>query len=574
MANAQKSSEDIEVFFSYSHEDEKLRDELEKHLSILKRLGLISTWYDRKIGAGNEWKGQIDNHLNSAHIILILISPDFLSSDYCYDIEMLRAIERHDLGEARVIPVILRPVDWRGAPFGKLQALPANAEPVISKNWGSLDDAFYDIAKGIRKEVESLKSVSITPKPVHQNQTIIVDQMHRGDYSSIAQAVEASEPGDCILVRYGLYQECVVIDKPLEIIGEGERNEIEIRAKDNNTITFKTNYGKIANLTLRQMSPGNELACISIHSGRFIIEECDISSQSDAAIVIHKDADPRLRKNTINDCIGIGVLIVNGGQGLLEENQLLRNSTSISIKDNSRPTLRRNIINLNRGDGIVISDNCRGILEENIILNNVGKGVVIRSGSNPILRNNKIHDNISDGIHIIENASGTLEENDIFRNNKGIYIEDSNPILRKNIIHEGKDYGLDVYDGSRVILIEDNDIFSNNGEISVYGWGNAVIRHNKIHGSKLWGVYVKSYVQCTLENNDIFENNYYGVTISPNANPVLRHNRIYKNTWGVEVSDGGCGTFEYNDLRNNEHGAWKISDDTKSKIKSVLNQDV
>jgi len=294
MVNAQRSSEDIEVFFSYSHEDEKLRDELEKHLSILKRLGLISAWHDRKIGAGNEWKGQIDDQLNSAHIILLLISPDFLSSDYCYDIEMQRAIERHGLGEARVIPVILRPVDWKGAPFSKLRALPTDAEPVTSKKWGSLDDAFYDIAKGIRKEIEILKSVSITPKPVHQK--IIVDQMHRGDYSSITQAVEAAKPGDCILVRHGLYQECVVIDKPLEIIGDGERNEIEIRAKDNDTITFKTNYGRIANLTLRQMSPREELACINIHSGRLIIEECDISSQSDACIVVHKDADPRLRK--------------------------------------------------------------------------------------------------------------------------------------------------------------------------------------------------------------------------------------------------------------------------------------
>ena len=86
MANAQRSSENIEIFFSYSHEDEKLRDELEKHLSILKRSGLISVWHDRKIGAGDEWKGQIDDHLNSANIILLLISPDFLSSDYCYDI--------------------------------------------------------------------------------------------------------------------------------------------------------------------------------------------------------------------------------------------------------------------------------------------------------------------------------------------------------------------------------------------------------------------------------------------------------------------------------------------------------
>lgn len=138
MDNGQISSEGIEVFISYSHKDELLRDELERHSSILKRQKIISTWHDRKIGAGDDWKGQIDDHLDSAQIILLLISADFLASDYCYDIEMNRAIERHEFGEARVIPIILRPVDWKGAPFGKLQALPKNAEPVISKNGEAL----------------------------------------------------------------------------------------------------------------------------------------------------------------------------------------------------------------------------------------------------------------------------------------------------------------------------------------------------------------------------------------------------------------------------------------------------
>ncbi len=141
MANTQVPSEGIEVFFSYSHKDEELRDELEKHLSILKHRGLISAWHDRKIGAGEEWKGEIDEHLNSAQIILLLISSDFLASKYCYDIEMTRAMERHDSGEARVIPIILRHAYWKGSPFSKLQALPTNAEPVKDGNWRSIDAA-------------------------------------------------------------------------------------------------------------------------------------------------------------------------------------------------------------------------------------------------------------------------------------------------------------------------------------------------------------------------------------------------------------------------------------------------
>ncbi|MBW4577998.1 MAG: toll/interleukin-1 receptor domain-containing protein [Tildeniella nuda ZEHNDER 1965/U140] len=144
----------IEVFFSYSHRDETLRDELAKHLSILKRQGVITAWHDRQITAGSEWAGAIDDHLNSARVILLLISADFLASDYCWDIELRRAIERHEAGDACVIPIILKPVDWSGAPFSKLQALPKNAQPVTT--WSNPDEAFLDVAKGIRKAVEAI----------------------------------------------------------------------------------------------------------------------------------------------------------------------------------------------------------------------------------------------------------------------------------------------------------------------------------------------------------------------------------------------------------------------------------
>ena len=142
----------IEVFYSYAHEDEVLVKELRKHLSILKWEGVIREWYDREITAGTEWKGQLDQHLNSSGIILLLVSADFLASKYCYDVEMRRALERHDQGEARVIPVLLRMVDgWQGAPFGKLQSLPTDGKPVTS--WKICDEAFADVARGIRNAI-------------------------------------------------------------------------------------------------------------------------------------------------------------------------------------------------------------------------------------------------------------------------------------------------------------------------------------------------------------------------------------------------------------------------------------
>jgi hypothetical protein len=137
------------VFYSYSHKDEALRERLETHLKLLKRQGIIQDWHDRRISAGTEWEGQIDQYLESAHIILLLISADFLASDYCYDKEMQRALARHEAGEARVIPIILRSVDLAGAPFGKLQALPKDAKPVDT--WPNQDAAFTDVAQGVRR---------------------------------------------------------------------------------------------------------------------------------------------------------------------------------------------------------------------------------------------------------------------------------------------------------------------------------------------------------------------------------------------------------------------------------------
>jgi hypothetical protein len=141
-----------ELFYSYSHKDEKLRDSLETHLALLKRQGIIKAWHDRKISAGQEWKTEILSQLEGADIILLLVSADFIASDFCYSVEMERALARQAAGEALVIPIILRPCDWKDAPFSKLQALPKDAKPVTS--WGNRDEAFVNVAQGLRAAIQ------------------------------------------------------------------------------------------------------------------------------------------------------------------------------------------------------------------------------------------------------------------------------------------------------------------------------------------------------------------------------------------------------------------------------------
>jgi internalin A len=145
----------LKVFYSYAHKDEQLRNEMETHLKILEHQGLISPWHDRMIRPSDDWAGEIDVNLKIADIILLLVSADFIASKYCYSVEMKLALERHEAGEARVIPVIIRDVNWKGAPFAKLQSLPKDGKAV--NTWQDRDTAWRDVSEGIERAIQSIR---------------------------------------------------------------------------------------------------------------------------------------------------------------------------------------------------------------------------------------------------------------------------------------------------------------------------------------------------------------------------------------------------------------------------------
>lgn len=144
----------VRVFISYSHRDEDLRREMDTHLRGLQRQGLVEVWHDRKINPGEEWAGRIDEELGRSQIIVLLISADFIASDYCHEIEMTRALKMHEAGVARVVPVILRDCYWEGEAFSKLQALPSEAKALT--NWPNRDSAWLDVVRGIVRAIRQL----------------------------------------------------------------------------------------------------------------------------------------------------------------------------------------------------------------------------------------------------------------------------------------------------------------------------------------------------------------------------------------------------------------------------------
>ncbi len=160
---ADTPKQEIKLFYCYARKDKSLRDELEIHLSWVKRRYQLTTWYDREILPGEEWEQAIDKNLNTAHLILLLISPDFMNSEYAFGKEMERALKRHKEGTCRVIPILLRPTYWEDAPFSHLQLLPTNARAVTS--WPNPDEAFQEVVTEISRTVKdflvSLKKVEV-----------------------------------------------------------------------------------------------------------------------------------------------------------------------------------------------------------------------------------------------------------------------------------------------------------------------------------------------------------------------------------------------------------------------------
>lgn len=178
------------VFISYSHKDEALRAELDKHLSLMRRQGEIDIWSDHRIPPGGDLDNSISEALESAEIVMLLLSADFIDSDYCFGVEMKRAMELHERGKAIVLPVMLRPCDFQSAPFGRLKAVPTDGKAVTK--WPNQDEAFVDIVKHVRK---------LLGQRARSQPEVVSDAPSTDQHSSPSQAVGVRRSSNLSLPR-------------------------------------------------------------------------------------------------------------------------------------------------------------------------------------------------------------------------------------------------------------------------------------------------------------------------------------------------------------------------------------
>jgi len=450
---------------------------------------------------GQNWQQRIDEALDAVTLLLVIITPSLFQSPACRAefgrfLERESALGRSDLilpvyyiGAEEIDDPELRQsdematvlasrqfADWRELRFE------AFTSPVVRRAVAQLASRIRDASRPsppapagrparpdrsaaespTRSAEQAGAANAITAKT--EPPTHVVDAFPgRGDFTTVGAAIEAAEPGDRILVRPGLYAEALVVDKPLEILGDGPVADIEIRARGANVLRFRASIGRVANLTLRQAGGEGKWYGVEITQGRLDLEGCDISCQSLSSVAIRGGADPRLRRNKIHDARENGVFVFDGGLGTLEDNDITGNALAgVGISTGGNPTLRRNQVHDNQQTGVFVSDKGLGTLEDNDIAGNGYSGVEIKTGGNPTLRGNQIRDNTWNGVFFNHNGLGALEDNDITGNtNVGVVITGGcNPTVRGNRINRNGQEAVRVREGGRGV-VEDNDLTGN-----------------------------------------------------------------------------------------------------------------
>jgi F-box protein 11 len=425
------TEEPLVGFLSYLNRADKLakggitqlRERLEEELQL--QLGLdFHIFQDRQnVAWGQNWRRRISEALGEVMFLFPVLTPGFFQSAECRkELRQFLEYEKQRGRDDLILPIhyvgvseLTEPataerdelveqllarqiVDWR-----ELRVEP-HTNPVVGR---ALESMAKQVRAALRRGKPAKGSVTAvrttagsTPttgasvstaeektsatespvpeerrRPATQNEpeTLVVDAWGRKGSKSLGETIRRAPAGARILIHPGVYEEALVIDKPLEILGQGEHEDILIRVSGAHVIEFKTNMGRLVNLKLRQAG-GESCSAVDITQGRLELEDCDISSESGPCVVIRDGADPRLRRNRIHGGKKSGVLIHTNGLGTLEDNDIWGNGCAgAELKEGGNPTLRRNRIHKNKYAALWIHSGGRGTIQDNDLRDN-GRG--------------------------------------------------------------------------------------------------------------------------------------------------------------------------------------------------------
>ena len=466
------------AFLSYANADDEhdghsitaFRKALESALRIHTGQNL-TIFQDRDLAWGEAWRDRIDGSLDTVAVLIPILTPGFFASKECRR-EVERFLERErQIGRRDLV----LPVYWVETPEvddRTKRAADSQASELASRQRADWRDIRFDplTSPESRREIARLaarirdtirggppgpadRPRESVRRPRDARQTHIVDAQgsDSGDsdaFGTVSAAIEAARPSDIILVRPGLYSERIVLEEPIEIVGDGLRDEIIIEGKGADTVLFEAYRGRICNITIRQVAEGDSTA-VKIERGKLQLERCEIQSRGNVGIAVSSGADPTVRQCLIQRC-ECGVGVYDGGAGAFQDNNITRNREhGVIISRGGNPTLRANRITNNRRYGVMVIGNALGLLEDNDMVQNGWSGLGILGGANPTVRRNRLTANSHYAIWITAGGLGTIDDNDMTANEwGGMGIADGgNPTVRQNRIMGNGQFGVWVNDG-------------------------------------------------------------------------------------------------------------------------------
>ena len=426
------------VRFDDRHEDGRL-SEFQERLSAEVRMQTgeaFPIFQDKNdVQWGENWKQRIEDSVDGATFLIPIITPSFFRSAACREeVDRFRHRETELNRSDLILPVYYvncpaindadnpaiaslaelifshQYADWRELRFEPMTSpevgrMLANMAVQIRNALGRVrasnimdDSGRLEVRKGgcaepdplqdeTSQTAEEVLEVARGPALKTEPPTWTVDPMGRANFTTIGSAISAANAGDRIMVRPGLYQEELIISKPLEIIGDGNRDDIVVQSSMESTLHFHTTMGRVSNLTLRQTGAANKF-CVAIGQGRLLLEDCDISSQSLSCVGIYGGADPRLKRNRIHD---------------------------------------------GKISGVYVHDNSDGTLEDNDIVSNAMAGIHIQGTANATVRGNRISGNGYAAVQVHGGGGGTIEDNDLRGNGRGAwdFTEDCKDLVKR-----------------------------------------------------------------------------------------------------------------------------------------------
>ncbi len=369
------------------------------------------------------------------------------------------------------------------------------------------------------------------PLAVETRPSILVAQQGGGQYTTISEALQNAAPGSFILVQKGIYKESLLLDRAVEIIGNGPRDGIVLECGTHHCVTMRTEHATIRGITIRLQTEqgGQGYHALAIPQGQLLVEDCAISSNAAASIAIYNaTTNPTFRYCTIHGSTSQGIVVYEHAQGVIEYCDIFHHGQdAVRIATGGNPTFHHCTIHDNQRYGLFADDSAQGTFEDCEFYQNTFSGTIVTTQSNPLLLRCKLHHNQRHGVEVHESGRGSFQDCDIYANahDNVLIATESTPYFYLCRIYDGAQSGVTVRDSGKGTIQYCAISANSAANISIAQSGDPLIQNCKIRQGQRSGIHVYDGGRGTIEYCTISENADKALDITPGCDVKLKRNQ-------------------------------------------------